>query len=305
MADTAWMSGGFLLRRAQRVHTSLWNDLFGNELTGPQYSTLIAIARWPGSDQQTLGELTGHDKATMGGIIERLETRALVERTPDPGNLRRYRLDLNEHGRASMAAFAERATAVHDALLDLLPEGSGAEFVGLVFAVAYAGGAPQEPRVDDPGFPVMSMSTSIGHLLRRAHQNHAARWNEIFAGEITTAQYSVLAACSALEVPDLFAVAELAGLDLSSAGAVITRMEKDGWLVKVTDEQDKRRRLIHLTPVARIAARWSVHGVEQVEEKLLGVLGEAERERLAFLARQLIDAHDAGRRGPRRPRGTE
>lgn len=288
------MPTGILLRRAQRVHTALWNELFGSELTGPQYAALIAVARWPGSGQQAIGEITGHDKATMAGIVERLEKRGFVERKPDPGDLRRNMLDLTELGRGSMAGFAEKATAVHQALLGLLPTGAESEFVDLVRAVAYAGGEPATPRVIDPGFPVMSMTTTIGHLLRRAHQNHAARWNEAFGGQITIPQYCVLAAGCALEVPDQQTVSELAGLDASSAGVVVSRMEMDGWLIKTADQQDRRRKIIVITPAGRVAERWASLEAQQVEDRLLSALDVSERLRLAQLARHLIDAHEAG-----------
>lgn len=293
MADTDWMPNGFLLRRAQRVHTALWNELFGSELTGAQYSALVAMARWPDSDQRSIGDITGHDKATMAGIVERLERRGFVERKPDPADLRRCMLDLTGLGCALMAGFAGKATAVHRALLGLLPGGTGPEFVDLLFAVAYAGRQPAAPRVVDPGFPVMSMTTAVGHLLRRAHQNHVAEWNEVFAGQITIPQFSVLAASCALKVPDQQTVSELAGLDASSAGAVVSRMEIDGWLVRKADQQDRRRKIIVITPAARVAARWASLGGDQVEGRLLNALDNPQRRRLAHLSRHLINAHEA------------
>lgn len=294
MADTAWMPTGFLLRRAQRVHTALWNDLFGSELTGPQYSTLIAIARWPDSDQQTIGDVTGHDKATVAGIVERLKSAGFVVRKPDPADLRRYMLALTDRGCSSMTGFAEKANAVHQGIFDLLPPGTETEFVDLLFAVAYGGGPPATPRVVDPGFPVMSMATAVGHLLRRAHQNHVVQWNEAFAGQITIPQYSVLTAASSLQVPAQQAVSELAGLDASSAGALVARMEAEGWLVKTADPQDRRRKIVRITPPARVAARWGALGAKQVGDRLLSALDQPQRLRLAELTRNLISAHADG-----------
>lgn len=280
MSEAARPPVGFLLRRAQRVHTALWHDAFRGALTGPQYSCLLAIGRWPGSYQQTVGEIVGLDKATTGGIVERLVQRGLVEREVDPSDQRRYVVVLTAEGRAAMPGFTERGLLVHRELVGLLPAGAEAEFIDLLVSVAYEPGhPPEDPRLHDPGYPVMDLPTSVGHLLRRTHQRYQAQWNRTFGGKITIAQYAVLAAGCALDRPDQQQIAARAGLDPSSAAAVLTRMEGEGWLQREPDPYDKRRRILVFAPAARLAADWSALGVRQVDELVFGSIGTEPGER--------------------------
>ena len=295
---------GFLLRRAQRIHTALWHDAFGGRLTGPQYSCLLAIGRWPESDQQLVGEIVGLDKATTGGIIERLVQRGLVKRGVDPADQRRNLLLLTGEGRAAMPDFAGRCMAVHWALVALLPEETESEFVELLVAVAYGPGhTPDKPVLADPGYPVVDLPTSVGHLLRRTHQRYQAQWSQTFGGTITIAQYAVLAAGCSMDVPDQQSVAERSGLDASSAASVLTRMATEGWLRRETDQRDKRRRLLTFSPAARLAAEWSPIGVQRVDDLVFGAIGDDRRQRLKELLNYLIQSqetsgHETGREVP-------
>lgn len=289
MLETASMPLGFLLRRAQRAHTSLWYDVFQGDLTGAQYSTMLAICRWPGSDQQAVSDLVGLDKATLGGIIDRLRKRGRVTRRSNPDDLRRYILELTPQGAREMPAFYERAMTVHRQLVALLPPGTADEFVELLVAVAYEPGCPpHEPRVADPGFPVMDLPTSVGHLIRRTHQRYQAVWSETFEGLITIAQFAVLEAGTAHPAPDQQSVSELSGLDASTAATVITRMAREGWLTRELASNGRRRRLLRFTPAARLAARWASAGLQEVDDQVFGVLGTQRRARLEELLQHLL-----------------
>ena len=289
------MAPGFLLRRAQRMHTSLWNDQFGTEVTGPQYATLLAIATWPGSDQQTVGEFSGHDKATITGTMERLVARGLITRAPDPNDRRRVVLELTDEGVDRMPFFAEGGLKVHRALLGRLPAGTEEEFVELLRNVVRSRRTlPPKPPEGDPGppFPVMDLHSAVGHLMRRTHQIHVELWNEAFEGMLTIPQYCVLAAGLALEDPDQQGISERAGLNPSSTAAVLSRFEQDGWLSRVPDPHDGRRRTIRFTPAARVAAHWSREGVESVQQDLFGVLGAHGYLRLSELLHALVSDHE-------------
>jgi len=293
--DAARPPVGFLLRRAQRLHTALWHDAFRGSLTGPQYSCLLAIGRWPESHQQTVGEIVGLDKATTGGIIDRLVQRGLVERGVDPADQRRYVLFLAPEGRAAMPDFADRGVRVHRELVALLPAGAEEEFIDLLVSVAYEPGhTPEVPVLRDPGYPVMDLPTSVGHLLRRTHQRYQAQWSRTFGERITIAQYAVLAAGCSMDRPDQQQVAERAGLDPSSAASVVSRMAAEDWLRREPDPRDKRRRILTFSPAARLAAEWSTIGVHRVDDLVFGAMGAERRQRLIELLRHLVSGEDAG-----------
>lgn len=287
-----WSAPGHLIRRAQRVHTALWNKVFGSEVTGPQYATMVAIAMWPESDQQTAGELAGLDKATMAGVIKRLEARGLILRKRAEDDRRRLLLLLTPDAENRMDDFAARAEAVHNALVARLPAGTESEAISLLRKVTSVNepsfGAASAPQA----FAVVEPSTALGYLLRRALQIHVALWNEEFHGEITSPQYAVLSAVAAADSADQLKIAELAGLDASSAADVVGRMEKDGWLRRETDTTDRRRLKIALTQPARMATLWASPGVERVQLELLSALTPKEKARLVKLLQHLIRGSD-------------
>ena len=57
-------------------------------ITMPQWKALAEIARNPGITQVALAALTDTDPMTMSGILDRLEKRELIERSPDPRDSR-------------------------------------------------------------------------------------------------------------------------------------------------------------------------------------------------------------------------
>lgn len=287
-----WSAPGHLIRRAQRVHTATWNSVFGSEVTGPQYATLVAIAMWPESDQQTAGELAGLDKATMAGVIKRLEARGFIRRRQAEDDRRRQMISIAPAAEKRMDDFAARAVCVHDALAAKLPAGTESETISLLRKIASINersfGAANLPKA----FAVVEPSTALGYLLRRALQIHVSLWNEEFHGEITSPQYAVLSAVAAADSADQLKIAELAGLDTSSAADVMGRMEKDGWLRRETNPTDRRRLQVALTQPARMAVLWASPGVERVQLELLSALTDQEKTRLVELLQHLIRGSD-------------
>lgn len=288
-----WSAPGHLIRRAQRVHTAEWNSVFGSELTGPQYATLLAIAMWPESDQQTAGELAGLDKATMAGVMKRLEARGYITRKRAEDDRRRQILLMTPEAEKRMDDFAAGAMAVHQALAARLPAGTESEAISLLMKVAYTGQPSPGQAIAPHGFTVIEPSGALGYLLRRALQVHGALWNREFQGEITSPQYAVLSAVAVAESADQLMISELAGLDASSAGDVMGRMEKEGWLRRETDPADRRRLLVALTQPARLAARWASPGVERVQMELLSALTDQEKARLVELLQHLVRGSEA------------
>jgi DNA-binding MarR family transcriptional regulator len=98
---------GFLLRRAQQRHTSIFAARIGrHQLTPTQFAALAKINDEGIVSQNKLGRLTAMDPATMQGVIARLLDRGFIARAPDPKDRRRALLRLTPEGRA---AFAEAA----------------------------------------------------------------------------------------------------------------------------------------------------------------------------------------------------
>ena len=76
-----YASPGHVIRRLQQVAVSLFRDAVqaeGLDITPVQYAALRAIDAHPGLDQATLAGAIAYDRATIGGVIERLEIKGLV-----------------------------------------------------------------------------------------------------------------------------------------------------------------------------------------------------------------------------------
>ncbi len=98
---------GHLVRRLQQVAVRLFAERVGEDLTPVQYAALAAAARHPGLDQVSLGNLIGYDRTTIGGVIDRLESKGWVERSAAAGDRRLKLVGLTAAGRAVL----QRATA--------------------------------------------------------------------------------------------------------------------------------------------------------------------------------------------------
>lgn len=82
---------GYLIRRLQQVAVSLLLDEFAkvnSDLTPVQYAALTAIHLNPGIDQASLAGIIAFDRATIGGVVGRLEAKGLVRRTVAPEDRR-------------------------------------------------------------------------------------------------------------------------------------------------------------------------------------------------------------------------
>ena len=65
-----------------------------HDMTRAQWGILIWLERQPGISQKELAELLEVEPITVARLIDRLETRGMVERRPDPKDRRIWRLHL-------------------------------------------------------------------------------------------------------------------------------------------------------------------------------------------------------------------
>lgn len=110
---------------------------------------------------------------------------------------------------------------------------------------------------------------SIGHLIRRAQQFNTKCWIDEFGSELTGPQYAVLAAVARWAGIDQTRAGELASLDKSTGADVINRLTSMGWLIRVNDTGDRRKRVLRLSSPARAALRDITPRVQKVHGKLL------------------------------------
>ncbi|RPH61463.1 MAG: MarR family transcriptional regulator [Burkholderiales bacterium] len=82
------------------------------DVTPVQYAALAAIGHQPDIDATRLSQLIALDRSTTGSVLERLEAKSLVLRSPSPEDRRIKLLRLSDSGRTllrNVDAAVERA----------------------------------------------------------------------------------------------------------------------------------------------------------------------------------------------------
>ena len=100
-------------------------------MTRAQWGILIWLERQPGMSQKELSELLEVEPITVVRLIDRLETRGLVERRPDPRDRRIWRLHLRPPAYEALLEINEQRTGmthmvsqgIDPAVLDTMVEG--------------------------------------------------------------------------------------------------------------------------------------------------------------------------------------
>lgn len=112
---------GHLIRRLHQISTQTFArgmQAAGFDLTPVQFASLDAIRDNPGIDQAGVAQLIAYDRATIGGVIDRLVQKGYVSRTVSTRDRRARMLHLTEPGRAVLAAALPVVSALQ---ADILP----------------------------------------------------------------------------------------------------------------------------------------------------------------------------------------
>ncbi len=132
-----------------------------------------------------------------------------------------------------------------------------------------------------------------GHLVRRAQQIAVALFMAELAGEdVTPVQFAILNAVMDTPGIDQITLAGRVAFDAATSGSVIGRLESKGWIKRESDEIDRRRKLLWLTPEGHSATLQMKTAVERVQENLLKPLSQDESEHLAALLTKLVAGHE-------------
>jgi MarR family transcriptional regulator, temperature-dependent positive regulator of motility len=121
---------GHLIRRAQQIAVSTFNEVHGRRVTPVQYAILRTLYDAPGIDQVTLADMVALDTSTTADIAARLETKGLIIRAMLP---RRQRsLSLTPAGEAMLEALRPGVRVMYDALMAHLSTDEQREFMFLL-----------------------------------------------------------------------------------------------------------------------------------------------------------------------------
>lgn len=125
---------GHLIRRLHQQSTQVFQSrtqAAGFELTSVQFAALDAIAQQPDIDQASLAATIGFDRATIGGVVDRLEQKGLLQRVVSAQDRRARRLHLTSAGERLLAASRPVVEALQADILAPLSAAERAAFLVL------------------------------------------------------------------------------------------------------------------------------------------------------------------------------
>ena len=125
---------GHLIRRLHQQSTQVFvqrTQAAGFDLTPVQFAALDAIAAQPGTDQARLAEMIAYDRATIGGVIDRLVQKGWVHRVVSERDRRAREVSLTDEGQRVRTAVLPVVQDLQKDILDTLGDEERALFLEL------------------------------------------------------------------------------------------------------------------------------------------------------------------------------
>ena len=141
MSDIHHMAG-HLIRRIHQISMSLFQERMksvGVDLTSVQFAALSVLRENDGIDQATLAGLIAYDRATIGGVVDRLESKRFIKRETSKIDRRAKVLSLTPLGHGLLNQITPVVTALQPDILAGLSDAEKEQFLLLAERVATAG----------------------------------------------------------------------------------------------------------------------------------------------------------------------
>jgi len=124
---------GHHIRRLQQIAVAIFlQETERHGVTPVQYAALQRIGIAPGVDQRTLARAIGLDTSTIAGVVDRLETRGLMQRNASPEDRRVRLLTLTEAGEELLEAIEPDMMNAQERILAPLSTSEQAEFMRML-----------------------------------------------------------------------------------------------------------------------------------------------------------------------------
>lgn len=134
---------GHLIRRAHQISGAIFTArLAGFDITSVQYAAMVAIASQPGIDATRLSDLIAFDRATLGGVLDRLEAKGLIARQPSRQDRRVKTITLTVDGSALLETVKDRVLAAQAEMMHSLSKAEQDQFIALL--KKFVGRVPEE-----------------------------------------------------------------------------------------------------------------------------------------------------------------
>lgn len=125
---------GHLIRRLHQQSTQVFvqrTQAAGFDLTPVQFVALDAIHAHPGTDQARVAEMIAYDRATIGGVIDRLEHKGWIRRVVSERDRRARELSLTAEGARVRSALLPIVRDLQHDILQPLSDEERARFLAL------------------------------------------------------------------------------------------------------------------------------------------------------------------------------
>ena len=130
-----------------------------------------------------------------------------------------------------------------------------------------------------------------GHLIRRAQQVAVALFaDHLAAFDVTPVQFAIMNALIDTPGTDQVSLAARVALDAATSGSVISRLEAKGWVRREASPQDRRRKLLWLTPKGQKAVMAMAPLASEVQSLILQPLTAPEQQQFLDLLAKLVNA---------------
>lgn len=147
----------------------------------------------------------------------------------------------------------------------------------------------------DTPFTFRQLQDMPGHGIRRLQQIAVALFTqEMGETGLTPVQFAVLQALEAQPGVDQKTLAHLVSFDTSTIGAVIDRLEAKALLTRSLSPEDRRVRLLNLTPAGQTMLEQAMPAVQRTQERILEPLTAQEKKRFSELLFKLCNSHSLG-----------
>ena len=148
--------------------------------------------------------------------------------------------------------------------------------------------------------PTLPLTDLPGHYIRRLQQIAVGVFmEETQTFGVTPVQFAALNALLATPGIDQRTLAASIGFDTSTIGGVVDRLEARGWLQRQVSPEDRRARLLTLTPEGQRLLQDVAASVLSTQQRILAPLSEDERRTFLRMLKVLVATNNEASRAPR------
>lgn len=138
-----------------------------------------------------------------------------------------------------------------------------------------------------------------GHLVRRLHQINVGMFHDLLADQnITPVQFGLLLRLTEVDLLDQVTLGAQLGINRTTMGDVILRLEKRGFVSRGNSAGDRRVKLLSITTAGRNLVASAMPSVLKVQELLLAPLNAREKDVFIQLVSKIIEANNGFSRVP-------